>query len=76
MAQTTFNTLSHLVLVDIMASLPLEQVIRVFSFGNRELRRVCSLKWVLRRMTDVNFSTVTRYVHINKRRGYSLKLVF
>ena len=76
MAQTTFNTLSHLVLVDIMASLPLDQVIRMFSLGRRELRRVCSLKWVLRRMTNVTFSTLTRYVYINKPRGDSLKRVF
>ena len=54
-AATKFEHLSQLVLVDILASLPMEHVVRMARLGHERLRQTCSLKWVTQRMTDVTF---------------------
>jgi len=48
MKRCRFDALSDLVLADIMASLPLYELIKMFciSISNPKLRRLCSLKWV------------------------------
>ena len=53
-----FSELSSLVLVDTLAALPMEHVVRMARLGHERLRQTCSLKWVTDRMTDVSFSTV------------------
>ena len=55
MARTGFEALSQLVLVDILAALPMEHVVRVARLGHQRLRQTCSLKWVTDRMSDVSF---------------------
>ena len=55
MTSSKFDQLSSLVLVDILASLPMEHVVRLSSLGHGGLRRTSSSKWVTDRMTDVTF---------------------
>ena len=62
MAKTGFITLSQLALVDILAALPMDYVVRVARLGHERLRKTCSLKWVTDRMIDVNFEAAV-YVH-------------
>ena len=57
---TRFERLSLLALVDFVAALPLNQVVRLSGLGHERLRRTCSLKWVLDRMTDVTFVEALR----------------
>ena len=47
-------------LVDILAALPMEHVLRKARLGHDNLRRGCSLKWVTDRMTDVHFRAVVK----------------
>ena len=56
----TFSELSTLVLVDVVAALPMEHVVRMARLGHERLRQACSLKWVTDRMTDVTFGAVVR----------------
>ena len=63
MARTGFEALSQLALVDILAALPIEHVVRVARLGHERLRQICSLKWVTDRMSDVNFE---RIVHAHQ----------
>ena len=58
--KTKFGELSSLVLVDTLAALPLEHVVRLARLGNERLRQTCSLKWVTDRMTDVTFGALVR----------------
>ena len=60
MNNTEFANLISLVLVDILASLPMEHVVRMARLGHERLRKACSLKWVNDRMTDVTFGTIVR----------------
>ena len=53
MLNTNFEKLSSLVLVDILAALPMEHVVRVARLGHENLRDACFLKWVKDRMTHV-----------------------
>ena len=47
-------------LVDILAALPIEHVVRMVRLGNTRLQNTCSLKWVKDRMTDITFQEVFR----------------
>ena len=60
MTDTKFCELSSLVLVDILAALPMEHVVRMARLGHERLRQTCSLKWVKDRMTDVTFEEILR----------------
>ena len=60
MLSTKFEKLSSLVLVDILAALPMESVVRMARLGHERLRHACSLKWVKDRMTDVTFMALVR----------------
>ena len=80
MEKTNFESVSSLVLVDILAALPMEHVVRMARLGHERLRLTCSLKWVADRMTDVNFETIVdvrrpvcRTVVEKLRRACSLK---
>ena len=55
-----FCDLSTLVLVDILAALPMEHVVRLARLGHENLRQGCFLKWVTDRMTEITFKTVIR----------------
>ena len=55
-----FGNLTTLVLVEILAALPMEHVVRMARLGHERLRQACSLKWVTDRMTDVTFGTIVR----------------
>ena len=55
-----FSDLSSLVLVDTLAALPMESVVRLARLGHERLQQTCSLKWVKHRMTDVSFGAVLR----------------
>ena len=52
--------MSSLVLVDILAALPMNHVVRMARLGHERLRQTCSLKWVTDRMTEVTFRAVVR----------------
>ena len=60
MTGTKFCELSSLVLVDILAALPMEHVVRMARLGHERLRHTCSLEWVKDRMTDVTFEEIFR----------------
>ena len=60
MKNTKFCELSSLTLVDILAALPMEHVVRMACLGHDRLRHTCSLKWVTDRMTDVTFKEALR----------------
>ena len=60
MADTKFCQLSSLVLVDILAALPMEHVVRIARLGHENLRHTSSLKWVKDRMTHVTFRALVR----------------
>ena len=60
MKNTKFCELSSLVLVDTLAALPMEHVVRMARLGHERLRHACSLKWVTARMTDVTFGKIVR----------------
>ena len=60
MLNTKYEKLSSLVLVDILAALPMESVVRMVRLGHERLRHACSLKWVKDRMTDVTFMALIR----------------
>ena len=60
MATSKFCELSSLVLVDILAALPMEHVLRLARLDHERLRHTCSLKWVTDRMTGVSFETIVR----------------
>ena len=60
MVDTKFEKLSSLVLVDILAALPMENVVRVARLGHEKLRNACSLKWVKDRMTHVTIRSLVR----------------
>ena len=51
------DQLTDLVLFELLASLPIRQVMRLMQLGNPRLRRLCSKKWVTDRMTHVDFHT-------------------
>ena len=53
--KTSFEGLSSLVLVDLLAALPQDFVMKVVFWGNRRLRQTCCLKWVTDRMTEIDF---------------------
>ena len=55
-----FSELSSLVLVDTLAALPMEHVVRMARLGHERLRQTCSLTWVTDRMTDVTFRKIVR----------------
>ena len=55
-----FNEMSSLVLVDILAALPMNHVVRMARLGHERLRQTCSLKWVTDRMTNVTFGEVVK----------------
>ena len=55
-----FDELSQLVLVDVLAALPMEHVVRVVHLGHERLRQTCSLKWVTKGVTNVTFDAVVR----------------
>jgi len=52
------TNLSDLVLTDLMSALPMEQLVRIMQLACPRLRKICSRKWVIDRMTDVNFDSV------------------
>ena len=58
--KTKFERLSSLVLVDILAALPMKQVMRLVRLDHETLRHTGSLKWVKDRMTDVSFGEIIR----------------
>ena len=58
--KTQFSELSSLVLVDILAALPMEDVVRMARLCHERLRQTFSLKWVTDRMTDVTLRAVVR----------------
>ena len=58
MKGTKFGNLTSLVLVDTLAVLPMEHVVRMARLGHERLHQTCSLKWVTDRMTDVTFGTI------------------
>ena len=58
MSQTKFSHLSQLVLMDVLAALATDHVVRMALLGHDRQRQTCSLKWVTDRMTDVNFNTL------------------
>ena len=60
MEEKKFEKLSSLVLVDVLAALPMEHVVRMARLGHERLRQTCSLKWVTDRMTDVSFGIVLK----------------
>ena len=47
-------------LVDILAALPMEHVVRMALLGHESQRQACSLEWVTDRMTDVCFKAVLK----------------
>ena len=49
------DQLTELTLLEVLASLPMEQVVRLMQVGSPRLRRLCSRKWVTDRMTNVDF---------------------
>ena len=55
-----FDKLSSLVLVDVLAALPMEHMLRMARLGHERLRHTASLKWVTDRMTDVAFGVVLK----------------
>ena len=55
MNSTRLERLSGLVLADLLAALPLRQVVRLTRLGSPRLRQTCSLKWVTARCMDVTF---------------------
>ena len=56
-AKKGFEALSQLALVDILAALPMNDVMRMAHLGHERLRQTCALKWVTDRMSDVSFET-------------------
>ena len=60
MTGTKFSSLSSLVLVDTLAALPMEHVVRLACLGPERLRQTCSFKWVKDRMTDVSFQEILK----------------
>ena len=58
MDKAGFEVLSDLVLVDTLAALPLRQALRLMRMAGPRLRQICSRRWVVRRMADVEFATV------------------
>ena len=60
MKDYNFENLTSLILVDILAALPMEHVMRMARLGHERLRHTCSLKWVTDRMTDVTFGNIVR----------------
>ena len=60
MTDTKFGQLSSLVLVDTLAALPMQHVVRMARLGHERMRQSCSLKWVTDRMTDVTFGAIVR----------------
>ena len=60
MEKSAFGELSSLVLVDTLAALPMECVVRIARLGHERLRQTCLLKWVTDRMTDVTTKGVVR----------------
>ena len=57
---TKFCELSSLVLVDILAALPMEHVVRMARLGHERLRYTASLRWVIDRMANVSFKTIVK----------------
>ena len=55
-----FEWLSSLVLVDVLAALPMEHVVRMARLGHERLLHTASLKWVTNRMTDVSFGIILK----------------
>ena len=51
------DRLTELTLLEVLASLPMEQVVRLMRVGSPRLRRLCSRKWVTDRMTNVTFDS-------------------
>ena len=83
--KTKLEELSSLVLVDTLAALPREHVVRLAALGHERLRQLCSLKWVKERMTDDFFGVVMKKLngkvsmvldyHVNESKVYAaLKL--
>ena len=60
MPKANFEKLSSLVLVDAVAALPMEHVMRLASLAHQRLRQTCSLKWVKDRMTDVSLEQISK----------------
>ena len=58
--KTKFCGLSSLVLVDTLAALPMEHVVRMARLGHGRLQQTCSLKWVTQRMTNVTFKAIVQ----------------
>jgi len=64
MSKTGWAELSSLVLCDVLAGLPQRQLVRLQRLGQPRLAGLCSLAWVARRMTEVDFSAaVDAYLH-------------
>ena len=63
MLNTKFERLSSLVLVDTLAALPMEHVVRMAVFGHENMRHACFLKWVKERMTHVTFKALVGAYH-------------
>ena len=55
-----FSEVTSLVLVDTLAALPMQHVVRMARLGHERLRHTCSFKWVTDRMTDVTFRDIVR----------------
>ena len=49
------DQLTDLVLFEVLAALPMQQVVRLMRVGSPRLQRLCSKKWVTDRMTEVDF---------------------
>ena len=60
MRALSFEQLTDLVLVDVLAALPMLQLVRLAQLCKQRLRAISCRQWVLRRMTDVDFPTAVK----------------
>ena len=70
--ETQFQALSSLVLVDVMAALPMEHVVRMAGLGHVRLQQASFLKWVMNRMSNVNFVTAAEAIQTRSAMAQSL----
>ena len=52
--------LTDIVLGDILAALPMREVVRMMQFPSKKLKTACSKSWVINRMTAVDFASVVK----------------
>ena len=55
-----FNRLTELVILEVLAALPMEQVLRMMLIGCPRLGLLSARKWVTDRMSDVRFDIAVR----------------